>query len=600
MSYVAEPYFEVAEQVLTGLTGGVARETHRYYAAAGSYRFEHDDAIADTVQIIGQAGASFFAFRSGIDFGITADGELVFATADDDPALPAAGATWPDEASEFHVAYYRAGAEPLLTDRNVGSLTRTLGEAFARELAVLRKQLALVYDSAFIDTAEGSDLDRVVALLAVQRRKSGYASGKVRFYRDTPAPADIFIPEDTRLSTALNPPAAFATTAPKVLRRGQLAVEAEIRALLPGAAALVAERSISVIDRGILGLSGVENAAPTVLGGAGETDVELRLRAKKVLERAGRATPRALALALAESAGLKDNDINIVEELALRPGVVKLFVAREPEARLAALVEQAVLATRAAGIRVEHNLTVALPFTPDSNLPVISERDEGETTEDPPGGGFQLPLAIDVTIFPDNPRIAGAERDKLETAVKAALLAEVDASAIGGTLVYNRLVSQLMALPGVLDLVLLLTPRAGSGEHGKRNLVVPAGRRATLLDADITLRFAGAPVQFDFTARVTLKPPATLEAAKADIKDRLVAHFATRPAEVAASALMATLGTSELFILDVNNLSWTAEYEEAGLVIREDGKATASTALGETDRALLRQVHVLLLPAVTV
>lgn len=592
MSYVAEPYFEVAEQLLTGLTGGVARETHRYHAAAGGYRFEHDDALADTVQIIGQAGAAFFAFRSGIDFGITAEGELVFATDEDDPTLPAAGATWPDEASEFHVAYYRAGAQPLLTDRNVGSLTRTLGEAFARELAVLRKQLALVYDSAFVDSAEGSDLDRVVALLAISRRRSGYASGKVRFFRDTPAPADIFIPEDTRLSTALNPPAAFATTAPKVLRRGQLAVEAEVRALLPGAAALVAERSISVIDRGILGLSGVENAAPTVLGGAGETDVELRLRAKKVLERAGRATPRALALALAEAAGLKDNDINIVEELALRPGVVKLFVAREPEATLAALVEQAVLATRAAGIRVEHNLAVALPFTPDSSLPVIAERDEGETHEDPPGGGFQLALALDVTVFPDNPRIAGAERDKLETALKATLMSEVDASAIGGVLVYNRLVSQMMALPGVLDLVLLLAPREGSGVNGKRNLVVPAGRRATLAEADIMLRFAGAPVQFDFTARVTLKAPATLEVAKAEIKDRLVALFANRPAELAASALMAALGTSELYSLNVSDLSWTAEYEEAGLVIREDGGAAASTALADTDRALLREVRV--------
>ena len=42
---------------------------------------------------------------------------------------------------------------------------------------MLRKQLALVYDSAFIDTAEGGDLDRVVALLAITRRRSGYASG---------------------------------------------------------------------------------------------------------------------------------------------------------------------------------------------------------------------------------------------------------------------------------------------------------------------------------------------------------------------------------------------------------------------------------------
>lgn len=590
MSYVAEPYFEVAEQLLTGLTGGVARETHRFFAAANGFRFEHDDVVAETVAAIGQAGGAFVAFRPGIDFTVSEAGELSFIAADDNPAVPAQRATWPDEASEFHVSYYRANAQPTLTDRNVGSVIRTLGESFARELAVLRKQLQLVYDSAFIDTAQGSDLDRVVALLAITRKRRDYASGKVRFYRDTPAPADIFIPEDTRVSTALNPPAAFATTAAKTLRRGQLAVEAEIRAVLPGVGALVAEKAISVIDRGILGISGVENAAPTVLGGAGETDAELRARAKKALERAGRATPRAVTHALSETAGLKENDINLVEELALRPGVVQVFVARDPEPALAALVESAILGARAAGIRFEHNLAVALPFTPAGALPVIAERDEGETDEAPPGAGFQLPLVVDVTLFPDNPRLAGADKTRLEATVKAALLAHVDASSVGGTLVYNRIVAELMALAGVLDVIVLLTPKAGSGEHGKRNLVVPAGRRATLAEADITLRFAGAPVQFDFIAAVTLKPPALLPEAQKQVKERLVEVFAARPAAIEMGALITALGASDLYTLSPADLAWTAEYEEAGLVIREDGGAGASTALVDTDRALLRDV----------
>jgi hypothetical protein len=145
----------------------------------------------------------------------------------------------------------------------------------------------------------------------------------------------------------------------------------------------------------------------------------------------------------------------------------------------------------------------------------------------------------------------------------------------------------------VLDLVLELMPRGGSGVAGKRNLVVPAGRRATLAEGDITLRFAGAPVQFDFLARVTLKPPATLDEAKAGIKQGLVEIFATRPAEITGIALASALGGSDLYTLDAAGLSWTAEYEEAGLVIREDGGAAASTALGDTDRALLRDVKVL-------
>jgi uncharacterized phage protein gp47/JayE len=593
MSYVAEPYFEVAEQLLTGLTGGVARETHRFFASANGFRFEHDDVLPETVRAIGQANGTFFSFEPGVDFGVSLAGEFSFAAADGKPLEPAQGSTWPDEATEFHVSYYRAGADPLLSDRNVGSVLRTLGETFARELTVLRKQLALVYDSGFIDTAEGSDLDRVVALLAITRKRRDHASGKVRFFRDTPAPADIFIPEDTRVSTALNTPAAFVTTTAKVLRRGQLAVEAEIRAVAPGAAGQVAEKTITVIDRGILGIDGVENAAPTIFGGAGETDAELRARAKKALERAGRATPRAVVHALSETVGLKENDINLVEELALRPGVVQVFVARDPDAALAGLVEQAIVGSRAAGVRFEHNLAVALPFAPSDSLPLIDERDEGETEQVTPATGFQMPLVVDVTVFADNPRIAGADKTRLEAAVKAALMAHVDASAVGATLVYNRLVAELMTIAGVLDVVLLLTRKAGSGDKPKRNLVVPAGRRATLTDGDITVRFAGAPVHFDFAARVVLKAPATLEQATKAVKDRLVELFATRPASVSSAALMAALGTSDLYTLAEADLSWAAEYEEAGLVIRENGGAGAETALGDTDRALLRDVKLL-------
>ena len=195
--------------------------------------------------------------------------------------------------------------------------------------------------------------------------------------------------------------------------------------------------------------------------------------------------------ALTEGAGLKENDIKIVEELALRPGVVQVFVARDPEPTLAALVEQAILGARAAGIRFEHNLAVALPVTATDTLSAIDQRDEGETDEAPPGSGFQLPIAADVTVFPANPRLAGPEKTNLEAAVKAALVAYVEASAIGGVLVYNRMVADLLGIAGVLDVVLLATPKAGTGDKGKRNLLVPAGRRATLAEADVTRSVRG-------------------------------------------------------------------------------------------------------------
>jgi hypothetical protein len=54
-------------------------------------------------------------------------------------------------------------------DRNVASVTRTLAEATAREVAKLYEQLMEVYASAFVDTATGASLDCVAGIAGVER-----------------------------------------------------------------------------------------------------------------------------------------------------------------------------------------------------------------------------------------------------------------------------------------------------------------------------------------------------------------------------------------------------------------------------------------------
>jgi hypothetical protein len=51
-----------------------------------------------------------------------------------------------------------------------GSVTRTLAETFARELAKLYEQLGEVYDSAFLDTATGESVELLVDTLCRPRR----------------------------------------------------------------------------------------------------------------------------------------------------------------------------------------------------------------------------------------------------------------------------------------------------------------------------------------------------------------------------------------------------------------------------------------------
>ena len=79
------------------------------------------------------------------------------------------------------VNYYPIQTPPVpLTDLNVGSVTRTMLETIAREMAMVYLDLDFVYKSAFIDSAEGGSLDRVVALVGVSASRPAtrlHASG---------------------------------------------------------------------------------------------------------------------------------------------------------------------------------------------------------------------------------------------------------------------------------------------------------------------------------------------------------------------------------------------------------------------------------------
>ena len=371
MSYVAEPYFEVAEQLLTGLTGGVARETHRFFAAANAFRFEHEDAVAETTSVIGQANGVFRAFAQGIDFAVSEAGELTLLAAEDNPLSPAQGAAWPDEATEFYVSYYRANADPLITDRNVGSVTRTLGEAFARELT---------------DAAQAA---RARVRLGVCRHGRGQRPRSRRC-----APCDFpeaprlrerqgaLLPRHSGVRRHLHPrrharfdgaqPAGFVrdhcakgVAARAARRRGRHPRRSTWRRGRRCREDHHHHRSQHSGDQRCreCRADGVRRGGRDRYGTACQGEESHRTRgARHAACRDARAHRRC------GPQGERHQDRR-------GPGgasrVVEVFVARGSRGDLAALVEQAILGARAAGIRFEHNLAVALPFTPEETLPGI-------------------------------------------------------------------------------------------------------------------------------------------------------------------------------------------------------------------------------------
>ena len=136
----------------------------------------------------------------------------------------------------FTAMRQRAQAGGVITDFEVGSVARTLTESFSYEIALLYEQMRLVYLSAFVDTAEGQQLDMVVSILGVTRSEPDFAEGVVTFQRDI-GNEDINIPFGTLVATEDTPEApkkVYQTVEPKTLLKDQTSTDLRVQALNRG------------------------------------------------------------------------------------------------------------------------------------------------------------------------------------------------------------------------------------------------------------------------------------------------------------------------------------------------------------------------------
>ena len=374
MSYVAEPYAQFVDDLLTGLTGGHVRESFRMLEEEAPFRLSADTGIKPgTVRVYGQkedidGSYSFHRFTPNVDYQLANGRDVVWKAKAD--GLPAADAVWPVEGTTFYVNYEsaRSGFDgPLLTDRSPGSVTRLLAESIGREYAVLSGQLEKVYQAGFLQTAAGRDLDNVVALVGLNRWGRDVAEGSVTFSRSTPAPADITISSGTRLITGDAPARVFETISTVTLQRGQLSVDGPVQATVSGSDGIVQAGAIVAINRPVLGIDAVSNDEATAFAAQKESDAALRQRARRALESAGQATVGALLGVLTGLPGVREKDIRFTEDPIEHPGIVNLDIAlpqlstekaEDYKRNAIQLLEE----TRPVGVRIRHTIEAALPL----------------------------------------------------------------------------------------------------------------------------------------------------------------------------------------------------------------------------------------------
>lgn len=333
---VTRPYIELVDDILTALVGGVVNERIRFDPRQPAFPLSR---VAQTVRgITGTTAGQRQTFLPERDFRLAGIGEAV---------VWVEGGSHPDDDTFFYVDYTVPDGTPPLTDINIGSVVRTICEAVGREIATLYEAVNLAYRSGFLDTAEGSALDLVVAILGITRHGAGTAEGLVSFIRDPNVDGDITIPAGLELTDSTGAK-RFSTLAQRTLQRGQQRVDVPVRALVGGDQGQAAAGEISELTRPLAGIERVANLEPTSQAPAPETDEELRVRARQALRGLGRATIAALDLAIREAGGTPVAFLDPVTRPETQPGLVTAVVTAEPE-RLPG-VRDAVHNTRAAGV----------------------------------------------------------------------------------------------------------------------------------------------------------------------------------------------------------------------------------------------------------
>jgi hypothetical protein len=341
VALITRPYLELVDDLLTAIVGGVVNEPIEFDVKSSSYAL--GEPARDVRTVTGTVEGEHHAFQPLVDFVFGAgDNSIVWQD----------GGTLPDDETTFFVDYFRVVSRSPLTDLNVGSVTRTLSEAIGREIATVYAEINRAYLSAFIDTAEGTSLDLVVAILGVERKRQDFAEGLVTFFRAAGADGAIAIPQGSLLTTTRGE-ASFEVAQPRTLQRGQDRIDVPVRATEAsrGDAGIVPAGTITVMAQPLVGIARITNFDPTARAAEDESDPELRERAKAALRGIGKATIAALVQA-AFAERVRSIDVwdpnGPPGRNSGRLGSVRMLVEVEPE-RFPS-VAGALDATRAAGV----------------------------------------------------------------------------------------------------------------------------------------------------------------------------------------------------------------------------------------------------------
>ncbi|WP_134681110.1 baseplate J/gp47 family protein [Paracoccus ravus] len=541
MNFEPRPYADIVRDLLVTLTGGTVREQVAVpVPVAGAIVLDRlaDRPLRRISSIEGQVarggpegGLAPFRFTSADFELIASDGGTIFDAVRFRPEgrQPAPGTV-------LTVSYYPIDIPaPPLTDLNIGSVVRTLMESVGVELALQEQLLDQVYRSAFLDTAEGGSLDKVVALVGVTRLPGGVPTVSLRFTRAAGATGQITIPVGTVVtdeSLALR----YATLAPLTLEPGE--AERRVLAASTNGEPPAPATSLTRPEVLIAGIGAVTNPTAASPAAAPETDEALRRRARKALLVAATGTLAALEYGLRSIEGVKDVTVTEFPNGVAGEVRVDVVYANPGDAAIEALVASRIRALRPAGIRVDF------------------------------GAAEAVRLSVNVTLTLEQAILPESDFEAMKKAVEDRLAALIDAVPPGGTIRRGPLIAAVLQDPRLVEAEVMLTPEGGTAAEsyqlpdGKAlDLIRPFGFAPPVILGGVPAG-AGAALEVDLYLPVELQAGETVASAEAAIRLAAETYLsrATRDGTpISFDGLAAAIRDDSRYVLDRAAGSMTLE-----------------------------------------
>jgi hypothetical protein len=264
----------------------------------------------------------------------------------------------------------------------------------------------------------------------------------------------------------------------------------------------------------------------------------------------------------------------------------------EAHARAAAeLIEQ----YRPAGIRVSHNLKLVTPSALlHPPLPRASARElVAGAGGPPPVDGVWFPVLVAATVAPTSAALTATQKGALAASVRDAIVGYVNGRGVGETIVYNRLVREVMAIEGVYDVSIDLQPKESqNGSQPQATNLRPASdKRPRVEPGDLGVSVTGAVVALDVTVLVVKEATATLDNVREEIVGLLDAAW-PKLERVTPDALEKVLNPSNATMYRrLDNVQYRAEFLDEGLRVVAVNKEIAPA---DGQQLWLRQVLVTL------